>query len=316
MIRTEALTKWFGDRCAVRDFEVDIGPKRAVGFLGLNGAGKTTTLRMLAGLLAPSSGRILIDGEDLAGPSGHRVRARIGFLPDRPPVYDDMLVEDYLAFAARLRGYSATPERIEAVVDRLDLTDVRREPIAHLSHGYRQRVGLAQAIVHDPILVLLDEPTSGLDPRQIVEMRTLVRKVAEDHTVVLSSHNLHEVQEICDEVLLIDQGKLVAQGTPAELQGRLEGPRALVVELVASEADVDALISAGRAEGWLTDGKRSGAADGAYRVSLKSTDAPEALAKRIFEAGLGLRRLEPGSDGLDDVFASLVRRADDEEKPS
>lgn len=316
MIRTVALTKWFGSRKALDDFEVEIGPRRVVGFLGLNGAGKTTTLRMLAGLMAPSSGHIFIGEAELTGPNGHMVRSRIGFLPDRPPVYEDMRVADYVAFAAKLRGHSGSPTRVEAVLERLELSDRKHEAIGELSHGYRQRVGLAQAIVHEPDLVLLDEPTTGLDPKQIQQMRSLVRRIAEDHTVILSSHNLHEVEETCDEVLLVDEGRLVAQGSPDELRSRVGETRTLRLDVVGSSETLHSWLAAGSAaDHWPSEPELESEGE-LHTLVLQPSISVEAVARSAVEAKLGLRRLEPVATGLEGLFAQLTRPSARSEVPS
>jgi ABC-2 type transport system ATP-binding protein len=222
MIEVRQLTKYYGEHAAIRDLSFDINRGEVIGFLGLNGAGKTTTLKILGCLLLPTSGRVVVGGIDvLANP--HEVRKRIGFLPDTPPVYGEMTVGGYLAFAARLRGVSAkeTPARVRDAEEKTGLVDVHSELISSLSHGYQQRVGVAQAIVHRPSLLILDEPTSGLDPQQIVEMRNLIRKLRGEHTLLISSHFLSEISQTCDRLLVIRDGEIVAQGTERELAANL-----------------------------------------------------------------------------------------------
>lgn len=309
MIRTESLTKFFGSRCAVDDFDVQIAHGQIVGFLGLNGAGKTTTLRMLSGLLAPSRGRVLVDGEDLAGPGGARVRARIGFLPDRPPVYDEMSVEGFLTFAARLRGHPGGPARVEEVLERTGLSHYSTAPITTLSHGYRQRVGIAQAIVHDPVLVILDEPTSGLDPQQIVEMRTLIQSLGEHHTVLLSSHNLTDVRETCDQILLIDEGRLQAQGTPEELAAKMGTESALELTVVGAQDAVRSVMEDARTRGVVKSWTATDWGESSHELRALSPQSPEELAKHLIEAGLGLRRLNAARNQLEGLFAELTKRA-------
>lgn len=309
MIRTEALTKYYGRRCAVRDLSVTIEDQEIVGFLGLNGAGKTTTLRMLAGLLAPSSGRIEIDGQDILDRGGHDLRWRIGFLPERPPLYDEMTVRRYLAFAARLRGYdrAALPKRIEEVLAFTDLESVADDPIASLSHGFRQRCGIAQAIVHEPTLVILDEPITGLDPKQIVEMRKLIRSLRDRHTVLLSSHNLPEISQTCDQILVIRDGALVHVGNEASMEA---GEFAIVALALRGDKAVALRV--------LEDGKKTGLVhsfrdqshgeDLEFSIQL-ARNAPEELAQAVVSAGLGLRRLQPEVSELESMFLELTRRA-------
>src|SRR6185312_2064657 len=218
MIEVEGLTKYYGEHAAIRDLSFTINKGEVIGFLGLNGAGKSTTLRVLGAVLLPTAGRVKIDGLDL-GTEPHEVRKRIGFLPDVPPLYNEMSVGDYLGFVAQLRGVPAeeVEGRVREAEAKTTLTEMHGEIIGTLSHGYRQRVGVAQALVHRPQLLILDEPTSGLDPAQTKEMRKLIRDLRGEHTVLLSSHILPEVSQTCDRLLIIDEGKLVASGTEAEL---------------------------------------------------------------------------------------------------
>jgi len=230
VIEIQALTKYYGARKAVGPLSFSIAQGEIVGLLGLNGAGKTTTLRILACDLLPSSGSVRVDGLDVVDNSDE-VRARVGYLPDHPPLYDEMTVQEYLRFAARLRGLSnADAEaRVDEVVGETQIRGARDEVISTLSHGFRQRVGIAQAIVHRPRLLVLDEPIGGLDPVQIVEMRELVKNLRHEHTTIISSHILSEISETCDRILVIREGEIVASGTEAELSTRLlEGGRLLV----------------------------------------------------------------------------------------
>lgn len=308
MIRTDSLTKFYGRRCAVKDLTVSIEEHEIVGFLGLNGAGKTTTLRMLAGLLAPSSGRIEINGRDVAADSAEH-RWHIGFLPERPPLYEDMTVRGFLEFAARLRGYDegAVPRRVDEVTELCALGDYKDEVIANLSHGYRQRVGIGQAVIHEPALVILDEPTSGLDPVQIVEMRTLIRNLKERHTVLLSSHNLPEISQTCDRLLVIQNGVLVMSGKEHDLAID-ESPR-YRLQVSGARAALDAalknLVAAGSIEAPTVDGEGPFEA---YVLLAKGAE-PETLAKAIVEGGLGLRRMQPVTAELESLFLKLTKGA-------
>ncbi|RME01395.1 MAG: ABC transporter ATP-binding protein, partial [Deltaproteobacteria bacterium] len=212
MIELQGLTKFYGTTCAVSDLSCSIPKGEIVGILGLNGAGKSTLLRMLAGDLLPTAGTIRI-GEVDAVAEPQRIRARIGFLPEEPPLYDEMTVRGYLRYLARLRGLDArrASARLEEVMARTGIEDYADEPIGTLSTGYRKRLGIAQAIVHEPLLVILDEPISGLDPVQIAQMREMIRSLRGEHTVLVSSHILPEIHETCDEILVLRNGELVFQ---------------------------------------------------------------------------------------------------------
>jgi ABC-2 type transport system ATP-binding protein len=224
VIEIQNLFEYYGSKRVLGPISATIQEGEIVGLLGLNGAGKTTTLRILACDLLPSSGSVKIDGVDVVE-HPEQVRARIGYLPDRPPLYDEMTVDEFLRFVARLRGLSkdGLSQRVGEVLDSTGLSGVQHDPIGSLSHGFRQRVGIAQAIVHRPKLVVLDEPISGLDPVQIVEMRDLVRRLAGEHTVLVSSHILGEISETCDRILVVGDGKIVASGSEAELTAELSG---------------------------------------------------------------------------------------------
>jgi ABC-2 type transport system ATP-binding protein len=294
---------------------VEIGQGEIVGLLGVNGAGKTTALRILACDLLPSSGSVRIDGIDVVE-RPEAVRERIGYLPDIPPLYGDMRVGEYLAFAARLRGVAATDiaRRVGAVEELTALTDRNDDPISTLSHGYQQRVGIAQAIIHEPKLVVLDEPISGLDPVQIVEMRQLVRALAGKHTVLLSSHILSEISETCDRILVIKDGEIVASGTERQLTAQLiEGVRvrvalratgasSAVVSLKAKKAlgDVPGVISVEDT----TIGESSDEV-AAFIVAAKQEVRP-ALATAAINAGLDLLELARLEHELESVFLRLA----------
>src|SRR5690349_9570402 len=229
MIRASNLSKFYGAKRALGPVSFEIQSGEAVGFLGLNGAGKTTALRILACDLRPSGGTISIDNVDaIAAPQ--ELRKRIGFLPETPPLYADMTVIDYLRFAAELRGMRKPDHarRIPEVLDLTNLTEVAADPISTLSHGYRQRVGVAQAIVHDPKLLILDEPTRGLDPVQIVEMRAMIKDLKERHTILISSHILPEISQTCDRLLVLGRGEIVRSGTEEELTHNVAVTRVVV----------------------------------------------------------------------------------------
>ncbi len=219
MIQVRQLTKVFGNTLAVDHVTFDVAQGQIVGFLGPNGAGKSTTLRMLTCYLPPTSGTASIDGLDILHPSD-QVRQNLGYLPENVPLYTEMKVDEYLDFRARLRKLDrpSRRKRIDYVVDRCWLSEARHKTIGHLSKGYRQRVGLADALLHNPPVLILDEPTVGLDPTQIRETRKLVKDLGGQHTVMLSTHILPEVEAVCDRVVVIAGGRIVAQGTPQELR--------------------------------------------------------------------------------------------------
>ena len=296
MIVVDRVSKYYGEHAAVRDLDFTIEAGQCVGFLGLNGAGKSTTLRLLSCLLLPTSGRITIRGFD-AETDPHEIRKLIGYLPDTPPLYPEMTVERYLRFAGKLRRMSRADleKRLPEALERTALTAVREQPINTLSHGYRQRVGIAQAIIHRPALLILDEPIQGLDPVQIVEMRELIRALSGEHTILLSSHNLFEAERTCDRVLMLSHGRIVEQGAPSS--ARAHGAE---LEVRGSEEAVRAALAGleGLAIAALTPLEEE-----VLRVKIESpTDMREAIAARIVERGLGLRRLERAST----VFASTV----------
>jgi ABC-2 type transport system ATP-binding protein len=306
MIQADALTKYYERRCVVRGLSFTISDREIVGFLGLNGAGKTTALRMLGGLLTPSSGRIRIDGHDLLD-DPLAMRWRIGFLPERPPLYDDMTVRGYLGFAARLRGFDAArvPARVDEVVRTCALEAYADEPIATLSHGFRQRVGIAQAIVHDPKLVILDEPINGLDPVQIVEMRKLILSLKERHTVLVSSHILSEISQTCDRLLIIKEGVLVAEGPEAALAQRLSGDKKrVVIEVGGDRGQIEAALQANPV---ITGFEHKASRDGLHEFRVDLADPkPEIVAEILVRAGMGLRRLEPVKSELEAMFLELT----------
>ena len=310
MIEVSHLSRFYGDHRAVDDVSFTIASNTIVGFLGLNGAGKTTTLKVIAGLLPPSAGTVRVDGEDLAS-APESFRKRIGFLPETPPLYVEQTVREFLRFVGRLRGMSssAVEARLPDVMSRCQLQGREDWVIGQLSHGYRKRVGIAQAIIHKPRLVILDEPISGLDPVQIVEMRKVIRGLADECTVLVSSHILTEIEQTCDRVVVLQRGKMVFEGTADELRGRSGSSESSVVRMVV-RGDADQardLLSAidGVTTAVVVESKDSLAT---LRVTL-AKEVSEELAATIVWAGLGLRRIEGEGDELEDVFVSLTRAA-------
>src|SRR3954447_25604069 len=242
MIKVEGLTKRYARNVAVDNISFEVEKGQIVGFLGPNGAGKTTTMRVLTCFLPPTSGTANVAGYDVIE-QPMEVKKRIGYLPETPPVYPEMEVSEYLNFVGRLKGIPSADigRRVDEVIGRCAVGDVRNKLIGKLSKGYRQRVGIAQAIIHNPDVLILDEPTSGLDPKQIIEIRELLRQLAGEHTIILSTHILPEVEHSCERVIIISQGKLVAIDSVANLTNRLRGSEAVAVEVEAGPNAGDVL---------------------------------------------------------------------------
>jgi ABC-2 type transport system ATP-binding protein len=313
MIRATKLSKFYGGKRALGPVSFEIEDGETVGFLGLNGAGKTTALRILASDLRPSSGSIEVGGVDaVANP--HDVRRRIGFLPENPPLYTEMPVSEYIRFAGELRGMTRTElkKRLGEVLEIADLGDVANDPIDTLSHGFRQRVGLAQAIIHNPKFLILDEPTRGLDPVQIVEMRNLIHDLKQNHTVLISSHILTEISQTCDRLLVLDKGKLVGEGSESELskhEGEIgqitvtvraagDDPKAQITKVLAAIANVTKVGEAYEQAGGFT-----------YALTT-SKDIRAEVSRAIVQANLDLLKLDYSRSELENTFIRLVGGAD------
>jgi ABC-2 type transport system ATP-binding protein len=228
-VKVNELVKIYGTQRAVNDITFEAKQGEVLGFLGPNGAGKSTTMKIITGYLPQSAGQVTVCGFDVASQTMD-ARARIGYLPEHNPLYKDMYVREYLQFTAGLHGVKDAEKRAEAMIERTGLTSHRHKQIGELSKGYRQRVGLAQAMLHDPEVLILDEPTSGLDPNQIVEIRQLIKDLGREKTVILSTHILSEVEAVCDRAVIINQGKIVADATIAELKSRSVGEQVFIVE--------------------------------------------------------------------------------------
>jgi ABC-2 type transport system ATP-binding protein len=307
MIEVDGLTKYYGEHAAIRDLSFTIGKGEVIGFLGLNGAGKSTTLRVLGCVLLPTAGSVRIDGIDLAV-APHDVRKRIGFLPDVPPLYNEMTVGGYLAYVARLRGVPAADvaRHVREAEEQTALVDMDAELVGTLSHGYRQRVGLAQALVHKPALLILDEPTSGLDPVQIKHMRELIRSLKDRHTILLSSHILSEISQTCDRLLVIDEGQLVAQGTEDEL-AKGSGAAIEVDVLGAAESARAALAAV---EGVSAVDVVTGDVyrDGATRLRvIAPSDLRPKVVRALVAANVDVLRVDRAASQLESIFMQLTQ---------
>ena len=317
MIEVSHLTKRYGRHCAVDDISFTVQDGGIYGLLGPNGAGKSTTMNVITGYLSPTSGTVRIDGHDIVE-EPQEAKACIGYLPEQPPLYTDMTVAEYLQFVAELKGVKRKSEReaeIEQAMGRTGLEDVMDRLIRNLSKGYRQRVGIAATLLGNPKVIILDEPTVGLDPAQMIEIRSLIHDLGETHTVILSSHILSEVQAVCDRVLIIAHGKLIAQGTPEELAGKLAAHGVISATAVGSR---DAVVAAASAVPGLT-GLKVTAEKGdevSFTASSESgTDLRAALSKAMAEAGCPVISLSSSTISLEDVFLQLTEASPEEAEP-
>lgn len=306
MIRVDKLTKLYGERPAISDVTFDVAAGEILGFLGPNGAGKTTTMRILAGYMPATSGAAYIDGYDVFTQS-LEARRRVGYLPENVPLYPEMSVRSYLDYVATLKGVprKVRRQRVLESAERCRVQDVLDARIGKLSKGYRQRVGLAQAIVHDPKVLILDEPTVGLDPRQINETRSLIRSLGGSHTVILSTHILPEVSMTCSRVIIVNEGRLVAQDTPDNLTRRLQGAERVQVEVRGPAEEVEKRLRGLPSVVHVASQKL----DGRARLQVEyraGRDLREELAKVIVQAGWGLLELRPAAMSLEEVFLKLI----------
>ena len=314
MIEAHDLTRKFGDFTAVAGVSFSLQEGEIVGILGPNGAGKTTTIRMLTGFLPPSSGRVTLGGRDLFSgtPDAVAVRRDLGYLPESVALYPEMRVEEYLSYRARLEGMDRTAlrRRLGEALERCLLSDVRRQVIGTLSKGYRQRVGLAGAILHDPKVLVLDEPTVGLDPKQIVAIRELIRELGRKHTLLLSTHILPEVELLCGRVLIFDRGRIVAEGSPDQLRERLQGQVAVTVEFEsAGDGMAEALAQIDGVRGVRPDADRPDRPDRPGRFVVEAApgaDPRAAIFRLAVERSWTLVELASARVSLEDVFVRLT----------
>ncbi len=313
MIEVSHLTKRYGGRTAVEDLTFTVESGVVYGFLGPNGAGKSTTMNILAGCLAATEGKVTIDGFDIFD-QPVKAKAKVGYLPEQPPLYTGMTVREYLSFVARAKGVRipALEKELDRVLAVTGTVEVADRLIRNLSKGFRQRVGIAQALLADPSVVILDEPTVGLDPLQIVEIRQLIRSLGKDRTVILSTHILSEVQTVCDKVLMIHKGRLVASGTLAELEEQFAG-RA-TYHITAKAGVLEAREALEPVPGVLEVTARE---DGAGRCRLEvsvagqAQDMDERLSFALSDRRIPVLRLEREQASLEDVFLALTQEADD-----
>lgn len=308
MIKVSGVTKKFPARLAVDDISFEVGRGEIVGFLGPNGAGKTTTMRMLTGYLPMNAGSIEVAGYNIVK-DPQEVRRRIGYLPESCPLYPEMRVDEYLHFRAELKGVksSVRKAKVNEVKEQCNLTDVSKRIIGQLSKGYRQRVGLADSLVHDPDLLVLDEPTVGLDPYQIRQVRELITQLAERHTILLSTHILQEVEAICERILIINDGKVVASDTEENLHRKLNAcsiievevfaPKATAVQMIGRLKGMDVRNASELADGWLW-----------VEVEADSPDMRVELFNLSVAQGWPLRELSEQQHSLEDTFVQITRK--------
>jgi ABC-2 type transport system ATP-binding protein len=309
MIEVEQLTKRYGPTLAVSDVSFQVQKGEILGFLGPNGAGKTTTMRVITGYLPPSSGNVTVAGFNVVE-EPLQAKKRTGYLPESPPVYTDMRVTEYLAFVARIKGLPRREikSRLDEVCEKCAISNVRERQIGKLSKGYRQRVGLAQAIIHNPEVLVLDEPTAGLDPKQIIETRELIKGLAGQHTIVLSTHILPEVSKTCDRVVVINGGKIAAVGTPQELTERLQGFETVLVSAEGPASEIQEKLRAVGGVNLVEEREQHNS-----RVTLevhadKGVDVRAELARAVVESQWKLLELRTSGLSLEDIFLKLTTK--------
>jgi ABC-2 type transport system ATP-binding protein len=307
VIEVQHLTKHYGPLTAVHDVSFKAERGEILGFLGPNGAGKTTTMRILTGYMPPTDGKALVAGYDVLEQPLDAKR-RTGYLPEMPPLYPDMTVGDYLMFCARIKGVprAERASRVKTTMERTRIADVGTRHCAKLSKGYRQRVGLAQALLHNPDVLILDEPTAGLDPKQIIETRRLIKELGGEHTVILSTHILPEVSQTCQRVVIINKGRVVAVDTPENLTSRLQGAGTLYIEVDSMGDDAKGALSSVGGVTDVTVSEKRGPAIGYEVVTAPDRDVRRELASTVVGKGWGLLELRPMRMSLEEIFLSLT----------
>jgi ABC-2 type transport system ATP-binding protein len=311
MITVKELTKRYARNTAVDHISFEVVKGQIVGFLGPNGAGKTTTMRMLTCFLPPTSGSATVAGFDVLE-QPLEVKKRIGYLPETPPLYPEMETGEYLTFVGQLKGLSGAElrKRVDYVCDRCSVADVKNKLLGKLSKGYRQRVGLAQAIIHNPDVLILDEPTAGLDPKQINETRDLIKSLGGDHTIILSTHILPEVEQTCEQVLIINKGKLVATDSVQNLQNRARGAESVLVEVSGRNGSLDFAVVQRRIEQIAgvsrVVAKQSQQNRSSFEVESGKGFIRGDLARAVVESGWDLNELRPTAMSLEEIFLQLT----------
>ncbi|MGB7219314.1 MAG: ABC transporter ATP-binding protein [Vicinamibacterales bacterium] len=312
MIEVQHLTKQYGRVTAVNDVSFRVERGEILGFLGPNGAGKTTTMRILTGYMPATDGKAIVAGFDVFE-QPIEAKRRTGYLPETPPLYPDMTVAEYMDFVSKIKGVPAAGrrERIREMMARTRITDVANRQCSKLSKGYRQRVGLAQALIHNPDVLILDEPTAGLDPKQIIETRELIKDLAGDHTIILSTHILPEVSQTCQRVVIINKGKVVAVDTPDNLTARLRGSATMYVQVDAGDADAGAALARVAGVVRVVESERKARLVGYEVESESGRDVRQDLARTVVNGGWGLLELRPMRMSLEEIFLSLTTEEKD-----
>jgi ABC-2 type transport system ATP-binding protein len=310
MIQVENLTKFYGPKPAIRDISFEVKKGEILGLLGPNGAGKTTTMRILTGYMPPTSGKATVAGFEVTEQS-IQVRRHLGYLPEHVPLYTDMAVREFLSFAAKIHGVPSKKvrSRVDEVMELCWVADRADVQIIKLSRGYRQRVGLAQALVHDPPVLILDEPTVGLDPKQIVQTRKLIKSLAGRRSVILSTHILPEVSMTCSRVVIINNGTVVAEDTPENLTRRLRGADAIILEVRGNRREVLAALQTIPRVLRIDSRNHETNPTTVFNVEVEpGSDLRETLAQTVVSNGWGLLELRPQSMSLEDIFVKLTTR--------
>jgi ABC-2 type transport system ATP-binding protein len=305
MIEVKGLTKYYGRQLAIQNLTFDAKKGEILGFLGPNAAGKTTTMRILTGFMPPSQGTARIAGFDVLEQS-LEVRKRIGYLPETVPLYPEMSVWEYLEYMGTLRRVKDLDERIHEILEKVRLEERSESFIGNLSKGLKQRVGLAQALLHRPDVLILDEPTIGLDPAQIIEVRHLIQELGKDCTVLLSTHILSEAQQVCDRVLIINKGQLVAEDTPENLQAQISGADQLVVRALTETETLQELLCAIPDVTEVTPGEDEGEV---FVMSVPGKDIRPEVARKVVEGGFDLIELRLAGLSLEDIFLQLTKES-------
>lgn len=308
MIEVKHLCKRYGEHVAVDDLSFTIENGHVYGFLGPNGAGKSTTMNILTGCLAATSGTVSIDGFDIYEDAAE-AKSRIGYLPEIPPLYTDMTVWEYLMFVAKLKKVSKKDcyEHVDAVIEKIQLDEVADRMIRNLSKGYKQRVGLAQALIGDPEVLILDEPMVGMDPRQIIEMRDLLKGLAPEHTIILSSHILSEISAVCDHIMIISHGQLAASGSPEELQERMQTQAELELTVCAGQEEVEAVLSAmDDIESYTFEEADTPENIRVLITERSQTDIRKSLSVKLAGAGIPILSMNRKERSLEDIFLELT----------